>query len=113
MATKKQNTEMPVEKIIEAPVEEPAVTKKPERDLVLVRMYVGPTLTRYGLIQNVNYEGLPAGIEDFFKACPLGKLLFIDISQYPEAERQIRTGDGYFYEAYMQAYKLKSNGGDN
>ena len=112
MATKKQKTEALAEEI-EASVEEPATAKEPEQDLVLVRMYVGPTLVRYGLIQNVNYEGIPASADDFFKACPLGRLLFIDISQYPEAERQIRTGDGYFYEAYMQAYKLKSIGGDN
>ena len=111
MATAKIQKSKEDEAVIleEAAVEAPAEVVK-EPDAILIRMYVGPTLTRYGLVQNVNYEGIPASAEEFFKACEKGRLLFVSLASYPEAERQIRTGKGYFYEAYAEASKLKNGG---
>ena len=104
MAGKKANSKEPqaeIEEVVEETVTAPSdpAPAKPAGP----RMYVGPTIAKFGLVQNVNYEEIPGGAQKLFEACPRGKLLFIPVERYPEAERQIREQNGYFWDAYKAA----------
>lgn len=70
-------------------------------------MYVGPTLTKYGVIQNVIYKGLPATAVEAMEKSPLFKALFIDPKNYPSAERSIREQTGHYWAAYLAALNYK------
>jgi hypothetical protein len=71
-------------------------------------MYVGPTILG-GLTQNTVYEGIPAIVDEIKEDCPLIVNLFVSISKYPKAAKQIRTEKGNFFAAYksVDAYKAK------
>ena len=112
MAGKKAKSEAavePVEEVTEA-VETEQTAEAPKADKPVVKMYIGATLAKYGLINGTVYEGYPPKIEEFFEACKMGRLLFIDISQYPQAEIQIRKESGYFWDAYKQSLACKNGG---
>ena len=87
-------------------VKEPAVEVKASAEPKLL-MYVGPTLTKYGVIQNVIYNGLPATAVEVMGKFPLFKALFIDPKNYPSAERNIREQTGYYWAAYHAALNYK------
>lgn len=83
-------------------VEETTVPAEPK-----LLMYVGPTLTKYGVIQNVIYNGLPATAVEAMEKFPLFKALFIDPKNYPSAERNIREQTGYYWATYHAALNYK------
>ena len=66
-------------------------------------MYVGPTMTRHGLIQNTVYAAIPETAEGILSDQPLLRGLFVDVSVYPDAEKSIRERAGYYYNAYNLA----------
>lgn len=82
--------------------EETTVTAEPKR-----LMYIGPTLTKHGVIQNVIYEGLPTTAVEVMGKFPLFKALFIDPKDYPSAERSIREQTGHYWAAYLAALNYK------
>lgn len=75
------------------------------------RMYVGPTIHRFGVIQNVVYTDIPEEYKTVIRQLPMAGSLFMPINQYPEAERSIREHDGYIWTAFKAvldfAQKLK------
>lgn len=77
-------------------------------------MYVGPTISGLA-IQNVVYSSIPSTIETVKKEVPEIINLFIPVSKYGDAERMIRTGSGYLYNAFVKAleFKEKRNRGGN
>lgn len=82
--------------------------KKAER-----RLYVGPTI--YGVARTGSvYIGTPAGVETARKEVPDIINLFVPITDYGQAQEQIRKGTGYISVAYehAEAYAEKvRNGG--
>lgn len=69
-------------------------------------MYVGPTLTGIA-IQNRVYTKIPdTAAAMIAKEAELGNL-FIPVADYPKANRMLREGAGYIYNAYIKALKLK------
>ena len=112
MAGKKAKSEAavePVEEVTEA-VETEQTAEAPKADKPVVKMYIGATLAKYGLTQNTVYEGMPRGAGKLFEACPKGRLLFVEVEGYPEAEKQIRKQEGLFWEAYKQTINIKTGG---
>ena len=91
-------------KVEETVVETPAA-EKPKKAPEPV-MYVGPTIPRIG-IQNRVYTEIPAGAQEAIKETPVLRNLFIQIREYPEAERQLRVGKGYINSAFNKALQLK------
>lgn len=69
-------------------------------------MYVGPTVTNIG-IQNCVYTEIPADAKEVIKEYPEISNLFIRIKNYPEANRMIREGHGYIYNAFIKAREIK------
>lgn len=70
------------------------------------KMYVGPTISGVA-IQNTVYTGIPAGVVAAKKENPSIMNLFIPVREYPEAERQLRRGEGCIFSAYKQALSCK------
>lgn len=71
------------------------------------RLYIGPTIARLGLIQNVIYTDFPREVKDeigvghtFFVR------LFITPADFAMAERQIANHTGYTWDAYKKALKF-------
>ena len=95
-ATKGKN----IEEVIEP------VKKAPKTKLL---MYVGPTMTKYGVIQNVIYDGLPETAANMIGKIPLFKSLFVDPAMYPEAEKNIRLMSGHYWAAYQAAVNYKED----
>ena len=95
-ATKGKN----IEEVIE-PVKKASKTK--------LLMYVGPTMTKYGVIQNVIYDGLPETAANMIGKIPLFKSLFVDPAMYPEAEKSIRLMSGHYWAAYQAAVNYKED----
>ena len=89
-------------------VKEPAVEVKASAEPKLL-MYVGPTMTRYGVIQNVIYDGLPETAANMIGKIPLFKSLFVDPAMYPEAEKSIRLMSGHYWAAYQAAVNYKED----
>ncbi len=81
--------------------EEPEETPAPEP-----LMYVGPTIAGFG-IQNRVYTEIPAEAQEEIAKTPELRNLFLQIRQYPKAERQIREEKGYIYSAYLKALDIK------
>ena len=94
---KKQAKETAVE---EKPVEKVATAPEP-------KMYVGPTLSKLGLIQNVVYTGIPAGAAAVIAERPMVGNLFILVKDYPKAEKSIREQSGLYWMAYNEAQSLR------
>lgn len=85
-------------------VEEATALEEPK-----LLMYVGPTMTKYGVIQNVIYDGLPEIAANMIGKIPLFKSLFVDPAMYPEAEKSIRLMSGHYWAAYQAAVNYKED----
>lgn len=90
--------------------------KKTKEEIRAVRqplMYVGPTFVKAGVIQNVVYTEIPESAKKVINEVPLFRGLFIYVSKYPEAEKEIRNQEGYTWSAYKAAldYMSKLKGG--
>ena len=66
-------------------------------------MYIGPTLARFGVINNVVYAAIPESMTELIAGTPLIGQLFIHIVNYPEAENCINTQTGAVWAAYKEA----------
>lgn len=86
-----------------AALKEPAEEKKEQARY----MYVGPTVPGIG-IQNRVYTDIPPDAVDIINNGNrvIGEL-FIQIRDYPTAERMIREKKGYLYNAYLAAQKIR------
>ena len=73
-------------------------------------MYVGPTVPGIG-IQNRVYTEIPADAAGRAKEVPEVALLFIPVKDYPMANRMLREGAGYIYDAYCKVAHI-GKGGD-
>lgn len=70
-------------------------------------MYVGPTVSGIG-IQNRVYTDIPQEVVNLMNdGYPVVGDLFIQIRDYPAAERMIREKKGYLYNAYLAAQKIR------
>ena len=70
-------------------------------------MYVGPTVPGIG-IQNRVYTDIPQEVVDLMNnGYPVIGDLFIQIRDYPTANRMIREQKGYLYNAYLVAEKIR------
>ncbi len=72
------------------------------------KMYVGPTIAGIG-IQNRVYTDIPDGAASQIKKTPEFGNLFIDIEDYPKANRMLRERTGYIFSAYSKALEIKNN----
>ena len=104
----KQVTEMeaqkdPVEEQEDGEKKEPAgEPKEPKR-----YMYVGPTVPGIG-IQNRVYTDIPQEVVDLMNnGYPVIGDLFIQIRDFPTANRMIREQKGYLHNAYLVAEKIR------
>lgn len=76
--------------------------KEPER-----YMYIGPTVPGIG-IQNRVYTDIPQEVVALMNnGYPIIGDLFIQIRDYPVANRMIREEKGYLYNAYLAAEKIR------
>ena len=69
-------------------------------------MYVGPTLPGVAIQYGV-YSEIPQGALDEIKKAPEIRNLFIEVTDYPKANRMLRERTGYIYSAYIKALELK------
>ena len=69
-------------------------------------MYVGPTIPDFA-IQNGVYTEIPKGAADKIEANPELGNLFIEIADYPKANRMLRERQGYIFSAYNKALELR------
>lgn len=70
-------------------------------------MYIGPTVPGIG-IQNRVYTGIPQEVVALMNdGHPVIGDLFIQIRDYPAANRMIREKKGYLYNAYLAAEKIR------
>ena len=71
------------------------------------RLYIGPTIAKLGLIQNVIYTDFPREVKD---AIGLGHtffvMLFIAPADFASAEKQIANHTGYAWDAYKKALQF-------
>lgn len=93
----------PAEEQEEEKKKEPAEEQKePKR-----YMYVGPTVPGIG-IQNRVYTDIPQEVVDLMNnGYPVIGDLFIQIRDYPTANRMLREQKGYLYNAYLAAEKIR------
>ena len=92
--------------VTKAPTE-PKTDPDPERKKTASRkMYVGPTITGFA-IQNRVYTGIPDTAEEKLKERPELGNLFIEVLDYPKANKMLRERTGYIYSAYMKALELR------
>lgn len=66
-------------------------------------MYIGPTLAKFGVINNVVYAAIPDSITELIAGTPIIGQLFIQVIQYPEAEKCINEQTGSVWAAYKEA----------
>ena len=83
--------------------------KKKETGLKGPWMYVGPTVPGIG-IQNRVYTEIPADAAGRAKEMPEIGHLFIPVEDYPMANRMLREGAGYIYDAYCRAAQIRRGG---
>lgn len=95
-------------KVEEVKAEEPAETTEPvkagEKDTR--KMYVGPTVVDFA-IQNRVYTDIPEAAKAKITDQPELGNLFIEILDYPKANKMLRERTGYIYSAYMKALELR------
>lgn len=72
-------------------------------------MYVGPTAPGIG-VQNRVYTEIPKEAEELSEEVKEVGLLFIPVKDYPMANRMLREGMGYLYDAYCKVGGLKKGG---
>lgn len=70
------------------------------------KMYVGPTITDFA-IQNRVYTDIPEAAKAKLKDQPELGNLFIEVSDYPKANKMLRERTGYIFSAYMKALALR------
>lgn len=73
-------------------------------------MYVGPSVARLGVTNNVVYTDYPAAFLAAAEETPRLKQLFIPVRSYPDAEKSIREQSGYIWEAYKTAQAFARGG---
>lgn len=91
---------------------ETAEVSKPEEDSkkeASPKMYVGPTVVDFA-IQNGVYTEIPDAAKKKVEEMPELGNLFIEIRDYPKANKMLRERTGYIYSAYMKALALKNGG---
>lgn len=86
-----------------------AKAKEQETGLKGPWMYVGPTVPGIG-IQNRVYTAIPEEAAERAKEVPEVALLFIPVKDYPMANRMLREGAGYIYDAYCKAAQIRKGG---
>lgn len=69
-------------------------------------IYVGPTAPGIG-IQNCVYTKIPESAREAIKETPEIGNLFIPVTGYPQANRMLREGRGYIYNAFLKAEEIK------
>lgn len=84
--------------------------KKKETGLKGPWMYVGPTIPGLG-IQGRVYAAIPSEVHQKEEEMPEIGLLFIPVRDYPMANRMLREGAGYIYDAYRKVMGMKKGGG--
>jgi len=77
--------------------------------VVNLKMYVGPTVVDFA-IQNGVYTEIPDAAKKKVEEMPELGNLFIEIRDYPKANKMLRERTGYIYSAYMKALALKNGG---
>lgn len=100
MKTTSKSKAEAVEAVTEEVAVETAEEKAPE-----TLMYVGPTKPGIG-IQNRVYTEIPVGAQEAIKQHPIIRNLFIPISRYPEAGKQLREQKGNIYSAFKTALEI-------
>lgn len=105
MAEKKKQTQAPAPK--EVTEEKVIAPKEPEKKVNEPKMYVGPTIAKLGLIQNVVYTGIPASASAAITDNPMIGNLFIRVADYPKAERSIRERTGLYWLAYNEVQNVR------
>lgn len=86
-------------------VEKPAAVGKTETE-IHPKMYVGPTITDFA-IQNRVYTGMPEAAKKKVAEMPELNNLFIEVIDYPKANKMLRERSGYIYSAYVKALGLR------
>ena len=86
-------------------VEKPAAVGKTETE-VRPKMYVGPTITDFA-IQNRVYTEMPDAAKKKVAEMPELGNLFIEVIDYPKANKMLRERTGYIYSAYIKALALR------
>lgn len=84
------------------PAEKKAGSDQEGKNLI----YVGPTIPTVA-IQNQVYTGIPEGAVLAMEREPELGNLFIQIADYPKANRMLRERAGYIFRAYMSALRLR------
>lgn len=74
-------------------------------------MYVGPTVPGIG-VQNRVYTEIPKEAEELSEKVKEIGLLFIPVKDYPMANRMLREGGGYLYDAYCKVSELGKGGSE-
>lgn len=72
-------------------------------------MYVGPTIAGIG-IQNRVYTEIPEEALSQAGKMPEIRLLFLPVKDYPMANRMLREGTGYIYDAYCKVEGMQEGG---
>ena len=104
MATgKTKTTKQPVEV-----VEEVVEVKEEIKEKAPV-VYVGPTITAIGAITGTVYSDIPVSSEKALAEKPIIKALFTSLTDYPDAEREIRERHGIYWNAYETAVEYQAN----
>jgi len=70
------------------------------------RMYVGPTIPTLA-IQNRVYTDIPETAKVFIAKDPEIGNLFIEVAEYPKANKMLRDRTGYIFSAYQKALQLR------
>lgn len=105
MTEAKPKTEAKTEEVVAEVKEEPK-KKAPESTKPNKLMYVGPTIRGLG-IQNRVYTEIPDGAKEAIEKQPELRNLFIEVKDYPKANRMLREQNGYIFSAYTKALELK------
>lgn len=92
-----------------AAVNTAAKEKKVKTTLPGPRMYVGPTISGIG-IQNRVYTAIPADAEEKAGQMPEIRHLFIQVKEYPIANKMLREKKGYIYSAFCKVGAFKNGG---
>ena len=86
---------------------DPVPAKMPEaKKAASKKMYVGPTVTGFA-IQNRVYTDIPDGAKEKLKEAPELGNLFIEVRDYPKANKMLRERTGYIFSAYVKALELR------
>lgn len=79
----------------------PSKNKKEEPAVKEPVMYIGPTASKSGLVQNTVYTDVPETSKKLFEDVPLSKNLLINVKDYAKAEREINGHKGILWQAFL------------